>query len=98
MNYKIWYSDGASETVADMTDNEWARVSDGIIFVRKYGWRSEVFMGLDYYWFEDGEMMYCIESEKQGYLDRPGGVQNMKSATHVGGAIWQTAHDEALTP
>ena len=98
MNWKIWYDDDT--TVAGATEEEWSSYNrDGILIIREYGYKSPlVHMGMDYYWFENSQIMSCNLKDLHGYLRRLEGLKNVKFGRWCNNDLWKKVHDEAMIP
>lgn len=95
MNFKIWYDDG--NTVTGETEEDWNSFDrDGVLIVREYGERRSVYMGCDYYWFENKNIKSCNPKDLHGYLRRSEGLKNVKFGRWADNDVWKKAHDEAM--
>ncbi len=55
-----------------------------------------VHMGMDYYFFEEGQVKSCQRADLDRYLRRLEGVRNIKFGRWASDKIWEQVHSEAM--
>ena len=86
-HWKIWYDDGSE--VGGSTVDEWdAHPKHGVQIVKGLGLYH---MGLDYYWYERGEIKSCNRMDVDRYLERSIGMQHVKFGRWADNHVWEKA-------
>ena len=85
----IWYDDNTE--VKGSTVDEWdAAQKHGVLIVKSIS-PSLYHMGLDYYWFERGEIKSCNRMDIDRYLERHQGLQHVKFGRWGDNHVWEKA-------
>lgn len=97
MGWKIWYDNGKS--YKGKTEKEWNDLAKhGVLIIveekedagKKYTLKHQ---GLDYYWFEDGQILSCSRSDLDRYLERDKGVSSMKFGRWANDYTWNKCNN-----
>lgn len=95
--WKIWYDDRS--VVSGFCVSGWNNAArDGVLIVREYGEKASVYMGCDYYWFENGRVKSCNPKDLHSYLRRSEGLRNVKFGRWADDDIWKKVKAEAMIP